>query len=124
MEGDGNDGERPGKFYIASPHEGYRIAAEVSRETGYLEARIERLVARGAKTAGLSAQQAQKDRDVAEKWCSDFDSAMEKLRDQGIKMEISLRREPAEAGVALVENTGPSNGRENILNFKKRLDIK
>lgn len=117
---EGEDGN--GKICeVDFPSEGYRASISASFD-GSLGARAERLLDDGRGADDISDARLSKDRDVAEKWCSDLAAAAEKLREQGIVIDIEPEKPPSE-GVALVRRGG-RRPRGNIFNIEKRLGKK
>jgi hypothetical protein len=45
------------------------------------------------------------DRDASAKWCADFDRFIEKMRQAGLPMDVTLRKEPGEAEIITITDT-------------------
>lgn len=91
----------PGRVhYLDSPYEGYRVMARM--ENGELTTRLVRLVGSEAEKNSVGAYQRQKDIETGEKWCRDFDRFLEEMKVLGFPMDVSMRKEPAEAEILVV----------------------
>jgi hypothetical protein len=89
----------PGRVnYLETPYDGYRVMAKVGG--GELSARLVRVTdADEPETAETAENQAALDREAGQKWCGDFDEFLARMRDAGLPIDVSLRREPDEAEV-------------------------
>jgi hypothetical protein len=91
--------------YLESPYEGYRVMVKVDAKEG-VAARLVRAVAteeeKEREQNAPSANQLQKDREVGQKWCRDFDGFLAKMREQDLPLNVSLRQEPEESQVLIV----------------------
>jgi hypothetical protein len=103
---DGTSGEDtlpPGEVrYFESPYDGYRVMAKVD-EGGSLTARLVR-VAENDEHAS--------DSDAGKKWCADFDRFLEKMREAGLPMDVTLRKEPEEAEIMTIAGTTAAAARK------------
>jgi hypothetical protein len=89
----------PGRVnYLETPYDGYRVMAKVGG--GELSARLVRVTdADEPETAETAKNQAALDREAGQKWCGDFDEFLARMRDAGLPIDVTLRREPDEAEV-------------------------
>jgi hypothetical protein len=88
--------------YLESPYEGYRVMVKVDSK-GVVTTRLVRVVEAEEKNAeSASAAQEQKDRETGKKWCHDFDGFLEKMQEQNLPLDVTLRKEPEETELLTV----------------------
>jgi hypothetical protein len=101
-ESEENRAVPPGEVcYLESPYEGYRVM---------LKADSDSVTTRLVRTAD-DAEDDQRDAEVGKKWCADFDKFLARMKDQGIPIETTVRREPGEAEVMRVPGAKGSKRR-------------
>jgi hypothetical protein len=103
--------------YLESPYEGYRVMLKVDSK-GTVTTRLVRVVEsddeannKANDDKNASADQKQKDREAGGKWCHDFDGFLEKMREQNLPLDVTLRKEPDETELLTVVDKNP-HGRE------------
>ncbi|MDR1133641.1 MAG: hypothetical protein LBL05_05725 [Synergistaceae bacterium] len=104
LGGDGAEALVPGEVrYLESPYDGYRVMTKID-EGGALTARLVRVAESGehARERGAGAS------DAGTKWCADFDRFLEKMRQAGLPMDVTLRKEPEEAEIMTIADTAES----------------
>lgn len=100
--GDG-DGLSAGEVnFVQSPYDGYRVKVKVD-EGGALSTRLVRVADSEDEKNSTSEYQRQKDIEVGRKWCRDLDALHERMKSAGIEFETSLRKEPEELPLDVVE---------------------
>ncbi|MDR1510104.1 MAG: hypothetical protein LBS53_10735 [Synergistaceae bacterium] len=87
--------------YLDSPYEGYRVMLKAGKK-GSLTARLVRVEDGADEISRDADEQEMLDRETGREWCRDFDAFMDKMRDIGLPMEVSLRQEPEEAKLMTV----------------------
>jgi hypothetical protein len=87
--------------YLESPYEGYRVMVKVDSK-GAVTTRLVRVVADEEEKNAPAADQRQKDLETGKKWCRDLDGFFEKMREQGLPLDVTLRREPEEDELLIV----------------------
>jgi hypothetical protein len=87
--------------YLESPYEGYRVMVKVGGR-GEVSVRLVRVVADEKERTAEGEYQRQKDVEAGRKWCRDCDGFLDKMREQGIPLDVSVRREPEESEVLVV----------------------
>jgi hypothetical protein len=93
---------RPGQVqYLESPYEGYRVMMKVDSK-GAVTTRLVRVVADEEEKNAPAAHQKQKDLETGKKWCRDLDGFFEKMREQGLPLNVTLRKEPEESELLTV----------------------
>jgi hypothetical protein len=109
--------------YLESPYEGYRVMVKVDAKGG-VAARLVRAVAteeeREKEQNAPGANQLQKDREMGQKWCRDFDGFLAKMREQDLPLDVTLRREPEESQVLVVVDESLSKGSQERKRRKNR----
>jgi hypothetical protein len=112
----GTDTFVPGEVrYLESPYDGYRVMAKVEKG-GTLAARLVRVGENGGQTGGSEAS----DIAVGKKWCADFDRFLEKMRQAGLSMDVTLRKEPGEAEIMTIADKAETAASEKRKARKKR----
>jgi hypothetical protein len=91
--------------YLDSPYEGYRVMLKADKK-GSLAARLVRVEDIGDGASRSSDEQDLLDRETGRKWCRDFDAFLDKMRDMGLPMDVSLRREPDDTKLMTVAGKG------------------
>jgi hypothetical protein len=81
--------------YLDSPYEGYRVMLKADKN-GSLAARLVRIEDTADEASRDAGEQEQLDLETGRKWCGDFDAFMEKMRDMGLPMDVTLRQEPGD----------------------------
>lgn len=95
----------PGQVrYLESPYEGYRVMLKMDAGGG-LTVRLVRLVQDEEEKKNAGDYQRQKDLETGKKWCRDFDGFLERMKEQGMPLDVSLRKEPEETEVLVVVDT-------------------
>ena len=87
--------------YLDSPYEGYRVMLKADKK-GSLAARLVRVEDAGDGASRSSDGQDMMDRETGRKWCRDFDAFLDKMRDMGLPMDVSLRQEPEDTKLMTV----------------------
>ncbi|MDR1136710.1 MAG: hypothetical protein LBK91_00175, partial [Synergistaceae bacterium] len=88
--------------YLDSPYEGYRVMLKADKK-GSLAARLVR-VEDGGDGASVGPDEKERlDRETGRKWCRDFDAFLDKMKDMGLPLDVSLRQEPEDAKLLTVE---------------------
>jgi hypothetical protein len=107
-EGGGLAALRPDEArYLESPYDGYRAMLKVG-SNGAVTTRLVRLEAGDGETL-RGADQDVKDREAGEKFCRDLDCFLERMKESGLPLDVTLRKEPGEAEVLAV--AGKSKGK-------------
>jgi hypothetical protein len=89
----------PGQVhYLETPYDGYRVM--VKADKGELSTRLVRVT--DMENEALSPDQRQKDIETGKKWCHDLDKFFEKMKEQGISLDVALRKEPEEVELMTV----------------------
>jgi hypothetical protein len=83
--------------YLESPYEGYRVMVKVDAR-GSVTTRLVRVAGDGEQ----AADQRQKDLEAGKKWCRDLDGFFEKMRKQGLPLDVKVRKEPEESELMTV----------------------
>jgi hypothetical protein len=109
----------PGEVrYLESPYDGYRVMAKVDAG-GTLTTRLVRVVENDEHTSDSEVC----DRAAGAKWCVDFDRFIEKMRQAGLPMDVTLRKEPGEAEIMTIADkaeTAASEKRRTRKTHKRR----
>jgi hypothetical protein len=87
---------------------------------GGVTARLVRAVATEEEKNAPAADQEQKDREAGKKWCRDFDGFLEKMKEQDLLLDVSLRQEPEESQVLVVMDESLSESASPRKRGKKR----
>jgi hypothetical protein len=105
-DADGADALVPGEVrYLDSPYDGYRVMAKVDAG-GALTARLARVAESDASDNDAS------DSEAGKKWCADYDRFLEKMRQAGLPMDVTLRKEPGEAEIVTVTGAAAQKTRK------------
>ncbi|MDR1944471.1 MAG: hypothetical protein LBQ19_06575 [Synergistaceae bacterium] len=90
---------------LESPYDGYRMMLRVGAD-GALTTRLARAVASEEEKDVRAADQDAKDLEAGKKFCRDFDGVLKKMRESGLVIRETLRKEPGETDViAVVDKT-------------------
>jgi hypothetical protein len=87
--------------YLESPYEGYRVMIRTG-ERGEVSVRLVRAVADEKEKEATSEYQRRKDVETGQKWCHDVDGFLDRMREGGLPLDVTLRREPEESEVLVV----------------------
>ncbi|MDR0654116.1 MAG: hypothetical protein LBG12_12545, partial [Synergistaceae bacterium] len=113
---DGADALVPDEVrYLESPYDGYRVMAKID-EGGALTARLVRVAEDGEHTRESDAS----DNEAGTKWCKDFDRFLEKMKDAGLPMDVTLRKEPGDAEIMTITDAEPTAGKTRKAHKKRR----
>jgi hypothetical protein len=94
----GADTLAPGEVrYLESPYDGYRVMAKVDAG-GSLTTRLVRVAEDDEHASDRDAG----DSAAGAKWCADFDRFLDKMRQAGLPMDVTLRKEPGEAEIMTI----------------------
>jgi hypothetical protein len=94
---DGVDLLRPGSVrYLETPYDDYRVMARVDKN-GSLATRLVRAEDEEPETASQADKT--RDREIGERWCRDFDAFLNKMKESGIPLDVTVRHEPNETAV-------------------------
>jgi hypothetical protein len=86
---------------LESPYEGYRVMVKVESK-GTVTTRLVRVAADEEEKKKETAHQKQKDLETGKKWCRDLDGFLEKMRQEGLPLDVTLRKEPEESELLVV----------------------
>jgi hypothetical protein len=128
IDGAGADALVPGEArYLEAPYDGYRVMAKVDAG-GSLTARLVRVAKDGEHESGSdTSDNDASDSDtsasasaVGAKWCADVDRFLDKMKQAGLPMDVTLRQEPGEAEIMTVTDAAAREERETRKTRKKR----
>jgi hypothetical protein len=126
IDGAGAGALVPGEArYLESPYDGYRVMAKVDAG-GSLTARLVRVAEDGEHASGSdTSDNAASDSDTSDsavgaKWCADVDRFLDKMRQAGLPMDVTLRQEPGEAEIMTVTDAAAREERKTRETRKKR----
>ncbi|MDD5092236.1 MAG: hypothetical protein PHQ23_15150 [Candidatus Wallbacteria bacterium] len=85
--------------YLDSAWDGYRVMLRYQGDE--LVVRLVRVVATEAERQSTEYQ-LQKDYEIAEKWCADYDRFLQKLHSIGLPLDVKLRKEPGEEHLTVI----------------------
>jgi flagellar biosynthesis chaperone FliJ len=115
----GADTLAPGEVrYLESPYDGYRVMAKID-EDGALTARLVRVAEDGEHTRHETGDRDASDNEAGAKWCADFDRFLEKMKQAGLPMDVTLRKEPGEAEIMTIADTAEAAAGETRKTRKK-----
>jgi hypothetical protein len=111
--------ERRAVRVLESPYEGYRVMAKVDSKG--VTARLVRVAAdEGEEKNAPAAHQRQKDLETGKKWCRDLDVFLEKMSQQGLPLDVTLRKEPEESELLIVVDKTDKTDKTAPARKKKR----
>ncbi|MDR3230910.1 MAG: hypothetical protein LBT65_05680, partial [Synergistaceae bacterium] len=87
--------------YLESPYEGYRVMIRTGGQ-GEVSVRLVRVVADEKEKEAEGEYQRRKDVETGQKWCHDVDGFLDRMREEGLPLDVTLRREPEESEVLVV----------------------
>jgi hypothetical protein len=91
--------------YLDSPYDGYRVMLKADKK-GSLTARLVRVENSAGSATRSAEEQEQEDRETGRKWCRDFDAFLDRMKDMGLPMDVSLRQEPEDTKLMTVVGKG------------------
>ncbi|MDR1651471.1 MAG: hypothetical protein LBR87_06765 [Synergistaceae bacterium] len=107
------DALRPGEVrYLESPYKGYRMMIKAG-DGGHVTTRLARVADAAGDRGGVT------DREVGAKWCGDFDKFLDKMKDIGAPLDVTLRREPGETEVIVISADDSPRGKKGGKRRKK-----
>jgi hypothetical protein len=111
----------PGEVrYLESPYDGYRVMTKIDAG-GSLTARLVRIAENDEQTGGSEASDNDaSDSEAGAKWCADFDRFLDKMRQEGLPMDVTLRKEPGEAEIITITDAAAQKTRGTRKTRKKR----
>lgn len=87
--------------YLETQWPDYRIMLRLD-PSGEMVTRVVRFVGSEREMEEVSDYQRQKDREVATRWCSDYDSFVSMLRAEGVGVDIVIRKSPENESILYV----------------------
>ena len=104
---------------LESPYEGYRVMAKVDSKG--VTTRLVRVAAdEEEKKNAPAAHQRQKDLETGKKWCRDLDVFLGKMSQQGLPLDVTLRKEPEESELLIVVDKTDKTDKTEPARKKKR----
>jgi len=86
--------------YLDTPYEDYRVMLRADAR-GTVTTRLVRAI-ENETAQSADAEQKARDMETGKKWCSDLGEFFERMKDEGLPLDVTLRQEPEEAAVMTV----------------------
>jgi len=100
-ESDAEASLSPGQVrYLETPYDGYRVMVKANE--GTVSTRLVKVSETEAANETISPEQRQKDVEIGKKWCHDLDVFLERMRGEGLPLDVTLRKEPEEVELITV----------------------
>lgn len=89
--------------YLNTEWEEYKIMLKID-DKSQIATRMVKFVSNEDEKNNVSTYQKQKDAEITKKWCKDYDRFLEKMKDQGINLDIKVRKEVEDEAVMYIVN--------------------
>ena len=104
-------------IYLDTDEDDYKIMIKLNRDMN-LTTRVVRVVATSKERENITSYQREKDREVAKKWCSNYDKLSNLLKVNAIEIDTTLRIEPEDDNLTYIVDKNLLNKRKNKREMK------
>lgn len=87
--------------YLDTEWKEYKIMLKID-EKSQIATRMVKFVSSEDEKTNVSTYQRQKDAEITKKWCKDYDRFLENMKDQGVNLDIKVRKEVEEEPVMYI----------------------